>query len=70
VKEFLSRAGVPYVVRDVDEDDGAYDELLARGWRSVPVTVIGGRAVRGFDRAALREALAAMAQPGQGKDDT
>lgn len=70
MKEFLSRAGVPYVVRDVDEDDGAYDELLARGWRSVPVTVIGDRAVKGFDRVALREALAARVQPDQGKDDT
>ena len=57
MKEFLSRADVPFVVRNVDEDDGAYDELMARGWRSVPVTVIGDRAIKGFDPVALREAL-------------
>jgi glutaredoxin-like protein NrdH len=57
VKEFLSRAEVPFVVRDVDEDDGAYDELVSLGWRAVPVTMIGDRAIKGFDPVALREAL-------------
>ena len=57
MKEFLSLAGVPFVVRDVDEDDGAYDELVGRGWRAVPVTFIGERAIKGFDPVALREAL-------------
>jgi glutaredoxin-like protein NrdH len=59
VKEFLSRAGHGFTVRNVDEDDRAYDELLALGFRTIPVTVIDGRAVTGFDRARLREALAA-----------
>ena len=59
MKEFLSLAGVPFVVRDVDEDDGAYDELVSLGWRAVPVTVIGDRAIKGFDPVALREALQA-----------
>ena len=59
MKEFLSRAGVPFTAFNVDEDDRAYDELIARGFRSVPVTVIGERAVRGFDADALTEALAA-----------
>ena len=45
------------MVRDVDEDDGAYDELVGLGWRAVPVTVIGDRAIKGFDPVALREAL-------------
>ena len=68
MKEFLSRAGVPYVVRDVDEDDAAYRELIARGWRSVPVTLIGDRAVRGYDPKALREALDASAAGSPGKE--
>lgn len=59
MKEFLSLAGVPYVVRDVDDDDGAYEELTSRGWRAVPVTFIGDRAIKGFDPVALREALQA-----------
>jgi glutaredoxin len=57
VKEFLSRAGVPFTVRNVDEDGRAYDELVARGWRSVPVTLIGNRAIRGFDPVALQRAI-------------
>lgn len=64
MKEFLSRAGVPYVVRDVDEDDAAYRELVTRGWRSVPVTLVGDRAIRGYDPRALREAIDAAAQAG------
>jgi len=65
VKEFLSRAEVPFVVRDVDDDDGAYEELVARGWRAVPVTFVGDRAIKGFDPVALREALAARAAAGR-----
>jgi len=65
VKEFLSRADVPFVVRDVDEDEGAYDELVRRGWRAVPVTFIGDRAIRGFDPVALREALQAERENGK-----
>jgi glutaredoxin len=58
VKEFLSRAGAPFVVKEIDEDDRAYDELIARGFRTVPVTIIGDRAIKGFDRDALESALA------------
>jgi glutaredoxin len=57
VKEFLSRAGRTFVERNVDTDLDAYDELIGRGWRTVPVTVVGGTAIAGFDEAALRSAL-------------
>jgi glutaredoxin len=57
VKAWLSRNGVPFTVRNVDEDDRAYDELIARGFRTVPVTVIGNDVVKGFDEAALMKAL-------------
>jgi glutaredoxin len=60
VKAWLSREGVPFDAYNVDEDDRAYDELIARGFKSVPVTIIGDRAVRGFDEAALADALAAL----------
>jgi glutaredoxin len=59
VKEFLSRAGAAFSLMNVDEDERAYDALLARGFRSVPVTIIGSRAIRGYDPAALQEALEA-----------
>ena len=58
MKEFLSRAGHEFQVRLVDEDDSAYDELLALGYRAVPVTVIGETVVEGYDPAALTTALA------------
>jgi glutaredoxin len=57
VKEFLSRRAVSFVVKVVDEDDGAYDELVALGFRTIPVTVIDGTAIRGYDPSALERAL-------------
>jgi hypothetical protein len=54
VKEFLSQAGRPFFERNVDLEDAAYDDLIARGWRTVPMTIMGDRAVRGFDESGLR----------------
>ncbi len=65
MKEFLSRAGVEFVAKNVEEDDSAYDELVARGFRSVPVTIIGGETIRGFDADALRKAVDAQSSPGR-----
>lgn len=45
-------------MRLVDEDPSAYDELLALGYRRVPVTVIDGTVVPGFDPEGLATALA------------
>lgn len=59
MKEFLSRAGQTYVAKNVEEDAGAYTELIGLGFRSVPVTIIGRHAIKGYDEAQLREALAA-----------
>ena len=66
VKEFLSREGHPFETRNIEEDDAAYDELMALGARSIPVTVIAAddaakdrQVVTGFDQARLREALTA-----------
>jgi glutaredoxin len=60
VKEFLSRAGVPFVVRNVELDLEAYRDLIGRGFRTVPVTFVDSEppaAIRGFDRTALEHAL-------------
>jgi hypothetical protein len=56
VKEFLSREGVPFTAHNVEEDDRAYDELIALGFRVVPLTVIGDEKIKGFD-AGAQEAL-------------
>jgi hypothetical protein len=61
VKALLSREGVPFTAYNVDEDDRAYDELIARGFRTVPITVFGNLAdvvIRGFDEPALTAAIA------------
>ena len=59
MKEFLSREGAPFASRNIEEDDAAYDELIALGMRTVPVTVFDGETVKGFDEAALSAAVAA-----------
>jgi hypothetical protein len=59
VKEFLSREEQPFTARNVEEDDSAYEALLALGFRVVPVTLVDGRPIKGFDEPALRAALAA-----------
>jgi hypothetical protein len=49
-------------VKLVDEDDAAYDELLALGYRTIPLTLIGDTAIAGFDATALTSALAGGAR--------
>ena len=61
MRAWLSRVGVPFEVKNVEEDDRAYDELIALGFRSVPVTVIDGQAIRGYDPEALEAALGRFA---------
>ena len=63
MKEFLSRAGYDIVARNVDEDHAAYSELLALGVRAVPLTIINGRQIAGFDPGAIEQALGAAWQP-------
>jgi glutaredoxin len=60
VKEFLSREGVAFTAKNVDEDDRAYEELIARGFRTVPLTIIGERTVKGYDPAALKSAVVGL----------
>ena len=59
MKEFLSRAGASFTVKNVDEDPSAFNELVALGLMSIPVTILGDYVVRGFDEKRLKEALAA-----------
>jgi len=59
VKELLSREGLTFTAHNVDEDDRAYDQLIARGFRTIPVTVFGDQIVKGYDVPALTAAIAA-----------
>ncbi len=65
VKEFLSQRGIAFEERNVSRDPSAAQELVRNtGQMGVPVTVINGQAVVGFDRARL-EQLLAQSQAGQ-----
>ena len=55
----LSRERLTFTAHNVDEDERAYDELLARGFRTIPVTVFGEQIVKGYDVPALTAAIAA-----------
>jgi S1-C subfamily serine protease len=57
-KEFLSQRGVPYVEKDVSRDRRAASELQQLGQRGVPVIMVAGHMVVGFDRAQLERLLA------------
>ena len=62
MKEFLSRNRQTFTARNIEDDPEAYDELLAMGFKVVPVTIIDGQAIKGYDERALRQALAARAE--------
>ncbi len=59
-KEFLSKRGIPYVERNVIEDEAAIEELEKLGFLTTPVTVIDGEVVVGFDRKKLEELTRSM----------
>lgn len=59
-KQWLDSLGVSYVSKDIEEDDGAKDELLAKlggQFQGVPTTDIAGEMIVGFDRPKLQAAL-------------
>ncbi len=47
------------MTKNVDEDEQAYAELIQKGYRTIPVTFIGDKAIKGFDETALRAAITA-----------
>lgn len=57
-KQYLEHLGVPFVVRDIEQDDGAITEVVEKsGAQSIPVTDIDGVIIRGFDRAKIDATL-------------
>jgi glutaredoxin len=57
VKEFLSRNGLEFTVKNVDEDTDAFNDMVALGLMTIPVTVVGDTVIRGYDEKRLRAAL-------------
>ena len=67
VKEFLSQKGVNYKEYDVSLDQNAARELVTRtGQMGVPVTIIDGHTIIGFDRAQLEQVLNLEQRPSLG----
>ena len=65
VKEFLSQRGINFEERDVSRDPSYAQELVSStGQMGVPVTIINGQIVVGFDRGRL-EQLTSQTQAGQ-----
>ena len=57
MKEFLSRNGLEFSVKNVDDDPDAFNEMVALGLMTIPVTIVGEIVVRGFDEKKLRAAV-------------
>ena len=65
VKEFLSQKGVTIREKNIEYDQLAAQELMNKtGQMAVPVILIGGETIAGFDRARL-DAVLARTQTGQ-----
>lgn len=59
-KQWMDKLGVKYISKNIEEDEAAKDELLAKidgNFQGVPVTDINGEIVLGFNRPALQSAL-------------
>ena len=59
VKVYLSRKGFEYTEFNVSENREALKELVTKGYRSTPVTVIGEENVVGYSPTKIDEALEA-----------
>lgn len=52
-EQYLTKKGIAYIKKDVEEDKEAYEELMQKNggaFQGVPVTDIAGSLVLGFDR--------------------
>lgn len=59
-KQYLAHLGVNFVEKDIENDENAYNELMAKvGGQNtgVPVTDISGVVIRGFDRPKIDATL-------------
>ncbi|MDO4712696.1 MAG: glutaredoxin domain-containing protein [Candidatus Saccharibacteria bacterium] len=58
--EWLQKLGVDFVVKDIEAEPAARDELLSKNggnFQGVPVTDVCGELVLGFDRPKLQDLL-------------
>jgi len=56
-KEYLSEKGVDYEEKNVQTDPSARKELVKMGYMAVPVIIVNGETIVGFDKGRLEELL-------------
>ena len=64
VKVYLSRRGIPFAEHNVSRDPDSLRRLVGMGFRTTPVTVIGGETVVGYSPTKLDSALRSAAANG------
>ncbi|MEM7310315.1 MAG: glutaredoxin family protein [Planctomycetota bacterium] len=58
MKEFLTREGLEFEVKDVHSDSEAMNEMVGMGIMSIPVTIVGGGdPIVGADFGKIKAAL-------------
>lgn len=57
VKQMLTQVGIDYELRDVSENDKYQEEIEALGFPGVPVTVVNGRAIKGYRPEEILEQI-------------
>lgn len=56
-KNYLDEKGVSYIEKNIQTDSSARKELMSMGYMGVPVLIINGEEVVGFDQAKIDELL-------------
>ena len=57
-KSFFQEKGIQYIEKDVTNDEGLQQEMIAKSHQyAVPVIDIGGKIIVGFQRAEIEAAL-------------
>ena len=61
-KQWLDHLGIPYVSKNIEEDEAANAELMEKlggNFQGVPVTDVAGDIILGFDRPKLQASMQA-----------
>lgn len=56
-KNYFSSKGINYIEKNVSQDSNAKRELMALGYRSVPIIVINGTKVVGFNKRKIEKLI-------------
>lgn len=67
-KEFLRQKGIPFVEKDVTSNPAHAQEMIqVSGQRGVPVLIINGQVIVGFNRPLIEQVLSSAGPTGAGR---